>query len=75
MPNFLICGVALENPTFYKVSMICDSIILIITLVAYFSNELAINGIMAILCLFLSISFVIIIIMAGTAHLVGINNF
>ena len=43
MANFLILFLELENNTYYKTSIFMDAILLILSLVAYFSNDFVVS--------------------------------
>ena len=57
MPKFLIFGLEMENNQYYKSSLSLDMIIVLMTIVAYFSNELIVSSSIAIVCTIFTILF------------------
>ena len=75
MPNFLMCTVDLNGEKYYQASLSIDVVIILITIVAYFSNELIISSSIATVSTIFTIFFGCILVVCVIKYSRGKVNF
>ena len=74
MLNFFICILPMNKDKYYQTSLSIDVLIILTTLVAYFSNELIVSPSIVTVSTIFTINFSVLLVVSAIKYFKGINN-